>query len=216
MRNATLSLLFLFACQTAPRHASSGPWNMKTLSEAPKATWGARSNLVQEVYYDGEPFHGKSTRVFAYVGRAEGKGPFPGVVLVHGGGGKAFSAWADHWARRGYIAIAMDTAGAGPNGHLPDGGPDQSDTEKFHNFTEAEIPDMWTYHAVAAAVRAHSLLLSLPEVDPKRTALTGISWGGYLTCIIAGLDHRSKPPSRFMAAVFWAKTASGKIAPSRR
>jgi hypothetical protein len=45
---------------------------------------------------------------------------------------------------------------------------------------------------VAAVIRGHSLLASLKEVDPKRTALTGISWGGYLTCIVAGLDHRFK------------------------
>jgi dienelactone hydrolase len=185
-------LLFLVACQTAPHQATSGPWDMKALSVAPTATWGTRSNLVQEVYYEGEPFHRKPTRVFAYVGRPEGNGPFPGVVLVHGGGGKAFSAWAEHWAKRGHVAIAMDTAGAGPNGRLPDGGPDQVDTNKFRNFTSAEIPEMWTYHAVAAAIRAHSLLLSLPEVNAKRTAVMGISWGGYLTCIIAGVDHRFK------------------------
>src|SRR5690606_16319239 len=27
---------------------------------------------------------------------------------------------------------------------------------------------------------------------PERTAVTGISWGGYLTCIVAGLDPRFK------------------------
>ncbi|MFT7644161.1 MAG: lysophospholipase L1-like esterase, partial [Pirellulaceae bacterium] len=42
---------------------------------------------------------------------------------------------------------------------------------------------------------AHSLIRSLPEVDAAKTALTGISWGGYLTCITAGVD------SRFKAAV---------------
>jgi dienelactone hydrolase len=41
-------------------------------------------------------------------------------------------------------------------------------------------------------IRAHSLLLSFPEVDARRTAVTGISWGGYLTCIVAGLDDRFK------------------------
>jgi dienelactone hydrolase len=172
--------------------ATNGPWDMKVLSVAPRLNWGVRSNLIQEVYYESEPFHGQPTHVFAYVGRPEGIGPFPAVVLVHGGGGKAFYDWADHWAKRGYVSISMDTAGAGPNGRLPDGGPDQSDQTKFRNFTESEIPDMWTYHAVAAAIRAHSLLLSLPEVDRNRTALTGISWGGYLTCIIADIDHRFK------------------------
>jgi hypothetical protein len=45
---------------------------------------------------------------------------------------------------------------------------------------------------VAAVVRAHSLVRSLPEVDAERTGLTGISWGGYLTCIVAGIDPRFK------------------------
>ena len=31
---------------------------------------------------------------------------------------------------------------------------------------------------------------SFPEVDPERIGVTGISWGGYLTCIVAGVDHR--------------------------
>ncbi len=187
-----LPLLALLGCQVASQKQSATPWNLRSLGVPPKADWGARSNLIQEVYYEGEPFHGKPTRVFAYVGRPEGQGPFPGVVLVHGGGGKAFRDWAEHWARRGYVSIAMDTAGNGPNGRLPDGGPDQNDTVKFRNFTPSEIPDMWTYHAVAAAIRGHSLLRSLPEVDPARTAVTGISWGGYLTCILAGVDPRFK------------------------
>ena len=51
---------------------------------------------------------------------------------------------------------------------------------------------MWTYHAVAAVIRGHSLLASLEGVDPNRTGVTGISWGGYLTCIVAGVDDRFK------------------------
>jgi len=54
------------------------------------------------------------------------------------------------------------------------------------------ITDQWSYHAVANVIRAHSLILSFPEVDAERTAITGISWGGYLTCIVAGLDNRFK------------------------
>jgi dienelactone hydrolase len=86
----------------------------------------------------------------------------------------------------------MDLAGNGPAGRLPDGGPDQGDNTKFRAFGPDEVKDIWTYQAVAAVIRGHSLLASLKEVDPNRTALTGISWGGYLTCIVAGLDHRFK------------------------
>jgi hypothetical protein len=89
----------------------------------------------------------------------------------------------------------MDLAGCGPERKpLPDGGPGQSDEEKFGSI---DLPpgDQWTCHAVANVILAHSLVRSFPEVDARRTAVTGISWGGYLTCIVAGLD------SRFRAAV---------------
>lgn len=186
-----VSLLGCFAPSKSARF--QGPWNLAQLKHKPVAEWGTRTGLVQEVYYSGEPFKGKPTRVFGYLARpAEGKGPFPAMVLVHGGGGKAFRDWAEHWAKRGYVALAMDTAGAGPAGPLPDGGPDQSDPTKFREFLDTEVGEMWTYHAVAAVIRGHSLLASLPEVDAQRIGITGISWGGYLTCIVAGLDNRLK------------------------
>ena len=48
---------------------------------------------------------------------------------------------------------------------------------------------------MANVILAHSLIRSFKEVNPDKTAITGISWGGYLTNIVAGLDHR------FQAAV---------------
>ncbi|MFT5467838.1 MAG: dienelactone hydrolase/lysophospholipase L1-like esterase [Verrucomicrobiales bacterium] len=198
MKTTLLSTFFLLIAQQllGREPAPQTLWDLEHLSQKPKAEWGETKDLVQEVYYSGEPFDGKPTRVFAYVGRPEGEGPFPGVVLVHGGGGQAFEEWARHWAKRGYVSIAMDTAGNGRGKkRLEDGGPDQVDTTKFRNFAEDEAREMWTYHAVSDVILAHSLLRSLPECDPERTALTGISWGGYLTCITAGVD------SRFKAAV---------------
>ena len=193
---AFLFLLIGFCCSNGNAREplpQASPWNLEKLGKVPSAEWGKTEGNLQEVYFEGEPFEGKPTRVFAYVGRPEGKGPFPGIVLVHGGGGQAFSKWASHWAGRGYVAIAMDTAGNGPEKvRLPDGGPDQSDQVKFRDFDDSSIRDMWTYHAVSDVVLSHSLLRSLPEVDPDRTALTGISWGGYLTCLTAGIDPRFK------------------------
>ncbi|MEP6753873.1 MAG: alpha/beta fold hydrolase, partial [Chthonomonadales bacterium] len=184
--------LFALVSRHAPAQTNKPLWDMGALSRPPIAVWGERKGLIQEVYYIGEPLNDKQTHVFAYFAKPDGPGPFPGMVLVHGGGGKAFSDWAIHWAQRGYAAIAMDLSGFGPNGRLPDGGPDQNDAVKFRPFEDSDARNMWTYHAVAAAIRAHSLLAAQPGVDKKRIGLTGISWGGYLTCIIAGLDHRFK------------------------
>jgi dienelactone hydrolase len=220
----SLAVLLAAGCssiKTSERH--TGPWNMTALKQAPAVEWGARTGLVQEVYYQGEPYRGKATRVFAYLGRpATGNGPFPAMVLVHGGGGKAFRDWAEHWASRGYVALAMDTAGSGPNGPLPDGGPGQGDDTKFRDFTDKEASDMWTYHAVSAVIRGVSLVAALPEVNHRRIGITGISWGGYLTCIVAGLDDRLRVAVPVYGCGFlgddsvWKATSLAKMRPEAR
>jgi dienelactone hydrolase len=171
----------------------TGPWDLGGLKKPPKVEWVDRAGQVRGLYYSGEAYNGHSTRVFAYYAApAKRSGKAPAMVLVHGGGGKAFPEWAELWAKRGYAAIAMDLAGCGPDGkRMPDGGPDQSHEEKFTALNRG-IHEAWPYHAVADVIRAHSLLRSMPEVDAARTGITGISWGGYLTCIVAGLDDRFK------------------------
>lgn len=187
-----LYLLVLALTLVSPMASASDTlWDMQRLSKPPKATWGEQKGLLQEVYYQSEPWRGKPTRVFAYYAQPNGPGPFPAMVLLHGGGGRAYSEWALHWAERGYAAIAMDLTGHFPTGQLEDGGPDPNDST-FRPFTDAEAREMWTYHAVADAILAYSLLASLPQIDKNRIGLTGISWGGYLACIVAGIDHRFK------------------------
>ncbi len=158
---------------------------------------------IKAVYYQGVPLAGKTTRVFAFYGipkTADG-GSVPGMVLIHGGGGTAFEGWVALWNKRGYAAIAMDTCGCIPKGskpnsrfsnkweHLPDGGP-----PGWGGFDQVDsLPgEQWTFHAVSAVIIGHSLLRSLPGVDADRIGITGISWGGYLTCIVAGIDTRLK------------------------
>lgn len=196
----------------SPKLPDTTPWNLETLSQAPKFEWVDQTGPVHALFYAGEPYRERPSRVFAYYASPGtlAANPaldekLPAMVLIHGGGGTAFREWAELWAKRGYAAIAMDLAGARPiegkNAHsadnrtrLEDGGPNQGDEEKFGSI---DLPpgEQWPYHAVAAAIRAHSLIRSFPGIDGDRTAVTGISWGGYLTCIVAGVD------SRFQAAV---------------
>jgi len=175
------------------------PWDLKALSAPPALKWSEGDGKgVRSLYYSGDAYKGKPTRVFAYYATPGtlAKDPakdknLPAVVLVHGGGGRAFNQWAKLWAKRGYAAISMDLGGCGPKKRLEDGGPDQSDKTKFGAVAGPD-KDQWTYHAVANVILAHSLIRSFDEVDADRTALTGISWGGYLTCIVSGLDNRFK------------------------
>ena len=175
------------------------PWDLTHLSQPPHFEWLDCEGEVWSLYYEGRPYQGKPTRVFAYyanpatlIGQPVKDDKFPAVVLVHGGGGTAFKEWVELWAKRGYAAIAMDLAGCETERkRLPDGGPGQSDKEKF-GAIDQPVENHWTYHAIANVILAHSLIRSFKEVDASRTAVTGISWGGYLTCIVAGLDNRFK------------------------
>ena len=178
---------------------STTPWDLIALSQQPGYEWSDQDSPVWSLYYEGESYKNQPTRVFAYYAspatleaKSSNEKVFPAVVLVHGGGGAAFKEWAELWAKRGYAAIAMDLAGCGPaRKRLADGGPGQSDKEKFGAIDQPS-QNQWTYHAVANVILAHSLIRSFKEVEASRTALTGISWGGYLTCIVAGLDNRFK------------------------
>jgi dienelactone hydrolase len=182
-------------------------WDMARLSQTPKAfpAEGFRAEGMRALFYEGEPYRGKPTRVFAWVGIPGSAGTpapqekasqkLPAMVLVHGGGGTAFDTWVRLWNQRGYAAIAMDTCGCVPVGtygkwkrHEAGGPPG------WGGYNQIDEPrgDQWTYHAVAAAILGHSLLRAQKEVDPERIGLTGISWGGYLTSIIQSVDPRFK------------------------
>jgi len=196
-----------------------GTWDIDRLqNEPPPMRIDDQSGPIQSLIYQGEPVAGVSTEVFAFYASPQTLGvaapgeTFPGIVLIHGGGGTAFSDWVWLWAKRGYAAIAMDLSGRRPpaptydeaGGKVPDsnhpantrirlerGGLGHSGTEKFGSIG-GDRSDDWPYHAVANVIKAHTLLRAMPGVDPERTAVTGISWGGYTTCLVASLDDRFK------------------------
>jgi dienelactone hydrolase len=166
---------------------------------------------VRSLFYEGPVFQGKPTRVFAYYGtpKAQNGKRVPAMVLVHGGGGTAFDRWVKLWNSRGYAAIAMDLCGCLPvreepasttkgRPSAPAKGPgrwkhhEHGGPRGWGGFDQIDQPatDHWTYHAIADIILAHSLIRSYPEVDPQRIGVTGISWGGYLTSMVSGIDAR--------------------------
>ncbi len=186
----------------SPQTAAASPvacpqWDLAALFKAPK-TYPASEPVAKDVeslFFEGPTFQNKPTRVFAYYGapKTEPGKKVPGMVLVHGGGGTAFDAWVRLWNSRGYAAIAMDTCGCVPIGKYGKwkrhdaGGP-----PGWGGFDQLDWPpqDQWTYQAIADVILAHSLLRSFPEVDAERIGVTGISWGGYLTSLVSGVDSR--------------------------
>ena len=180
-------------------------FDLEALSKAPAVFPAdvAAAEGVKSFFYEGLPYHGKPTRIFAYygvpatpAGADSEKAKLPAMVLIHGGGGTAFDRWVKLWNSRGYAAIAMDLCGCVPVGTYGNwqrheqGGPPGWDAS-FSQLDDA-VEDQWTYQAVSAVALAHSLIRSYPEVDADRIGVTGISWGGYMTSIVAGVDDRFK------------------------
>jgi dienelactone hydrolase len=218
-RAMKFALFFLVVTATAFAE-KVGPWDLDALrSTVPAMKWVRQDQPVRSLTYAGEKYQGHDTDVFAFYASPVTLGwevkpgtKFPGVVCIHGGGGTAFADWVHLWAKRGYAVMAMDLNGSRPpdpefdpktgmaigNGHrgvrtrLPNGGPAHGHPEKFDCVLTPDTSDDWPFHAAASVMRAHSLLRSFPEVDAENTAVTGISWGGYTTCLVASLDDRFK------------------------
>lgn len=180
-------------------NAQSAPvWNLGRLQVTPQvydSPPGVQtSGGVKALCFDGLPWRGKPTRVFAFYGEPPGASPtakVPGVVLVHGAGGTASADWVKIWMNRGYAAISIDTEGHLPSEQPPwprnpEGGPVRTHVTDLRRT----INDQWMYHAVADCMLANSLLRSSPAVDPDRIGISGISWGAVVVCDVAGVDQR--------------------------
>ncbi len=216
MDNCGMKRLAVFICAYAFICAGfgseiAGLWGEVEKFEIPRYKVEKKGE-VDEIIFEGPPYKGAPTEVFAYysnpsmVGAGAAKGKYPAILCIHGGGGTAYDEWVKIWARRGYAAMAIDWDGCRPDSKFPmpergkkktrleHGGPEKT----YENIALKEgmdIRDSWSYQSVAQIARAHSLLRSFEEVDESKTAITGISWGGFLTCLVVGVD------GRFSAAV---------------
>jgi dienelactone hydrolase len=216
--SAAVVVSLILASVSSQSHADD-PWPLEKLTSPPAMKWLDDSGPIRSLSYENEKFKGQTTDVFAFYatpgtisGDASKDKNLPAVVLIHGGGGTAFAQWTWLWAKRGYAAIAMDLSGRRPPApkfdpatgelisgfsrpgdrtRLERGGPEHGYVEKFANVGDDPTDD-WQHHSVPAVIRAHSLIRSFQEVDAERTAVTGISWGGYMTCLVASVDHRFK------------------------
>ena len=194
---------------------TTAKWNTEELYRTPQSwpceAFAAKSNqlsVVTEsgtvtaryVWLEGLAYKGKPTKFLACyaIPKAADSRSVPAMVCVHGGNGTAYREWVELWAKRGYAAIAMDTCGSIPV-RVPGtkfdwissgiGGP--RGWGGFANVND-DIKDQWPYHAVSTVVRSHSFLRAQSGVDSERIGITGLSWGGFLTCLSAAVDKRFK------------------------
>lgn len=122
------------------------------------------------------------------------EGGYPAIVLVHGGAGQVYCDWIRLWTEKGYVALALDMFGNMLSDSLqkvenPMGGPNESHSGSL-NDNPYDYKNSWVYHSVTNVVLCHNYLRSLSNVNADKIGITGISWGGYITNIVSGVDDR--------------------------
>ncbi len=119
---------------------------------------------------------------------AIGKGPFPGVLLIHGsgpvdmnqtiGGGKSKLLWeiSEYLSERGFAVLKYDKRGAGEGSII-------TDKNVWGNMT---INDL-----IEDSKKALDVLMHQPEVDPDRLSILGHSEGTIIVPRVA-IDNSTK------------------------
>lgn len=141
-----------------------------------------RDYIVEKVVFETRPNFYMTANFYRL---KELKGRVPAVLCVHGHAmdGKANYAVqtrAINYARAGWVALAVDATGHGERVHIG------------HRRTFAIITTGMTLEGVQVwdNMRAVDYLLTRPEVDPRRIAISGASGGGNQTMYTAALDER--------------------------
>ena len=138
-----------------------------------------------------KPLSAKKKAVFfAYLGFPSTpvpEGGFPGIVLIHGGGGTAYPEFTRHWINRGYAVIALDWYNQRPIPEKSDKGWSVKQREPLQGGKRQDHVSN-----IANMVLCHSLLLAQKNVNPAKTAFVGLSWGSWYGAIVAAIDPRFK------------------------
>ena len=118
----------------------------------------------------------------------DGKGPFPGIILQHGGGGRAsledLTFQAREFARYGAVVMMITGPYSRPGGW--------EITQYMGNtwplFTPRDLEIK--IQLIVDLRRAIDILSDLPQVDPERLAYYGVSFGGAMGGLLAGVEDR--------------------------
>lgn len=152
----------------------------------------------------------KGGRVTAYLlVPVEARGPFAGIILMHGATGDRRSL------RRGARLLCA----AGAVCLLPDAPYCGERAEAGKRLVDITRPDEMREGVIRTVVelrRAIDLLLARPDVDPKRLGFIGSSLGGAVGGILAGVERRIAAYALLSASGSWHEAALKSTHPIAR
>jgi cephalosporin-C deacetylase-like acetyl esterase len=123
-------------------------------------------------------------RVYGWLAKPEGKGPFPAMLILPGAGFAARPRPLEH-ARHGYLSLDIQVHGQEVDLKEYPKIPGYYDDVKYEPTSA-----YYYYNIHLRCLQAVNYLLSRPDVDPKRIVVVGGSQGGRLGIVVAGLDPR--------------------------
>ncbi len=145
--------------------------------------------VPEDVTVNPTVFELNGSEVFAFIARPKAPGKYPGILIFHGSGGAAEVSRAMYWAQRGYVAVAPDLPGVAAAKsliHTRGRWNSLATFEERYNVTPS-IRNSLLFDAVTSGVKALALLRAQPDVDPTRIGVVGVSYGGYMTCMVSAL-----------------------------
>lgn len=147
--------------------------------------------LIFHSYDYNEDNHKKTAVIFAVVARPVKKGNYPGLLVLHGGGGCAEIEKAKKWAALGYVVVALDEPGVAEPEKIPlSQGPwSKNKYGEKHFVVKPDIKTCSLFSGIIASVQGLYLLRSQPDVIKDKIGIVGISWGGYLTTFVSALEN---------------------------
>ena len=156
---------------SAERFIPPGEEKLSVYRKALRCYQGAMARLHPEIERVEVPYEGQSLPAWFVKGRGQGKRPT--VVLFDG---------MDNAKEMSVIFAGLDFAKRGINTLAIDG-PGQSEPLRLRNI--------YTRHDYeAAGIPAYDYVAAHPEVDPKRVAVMGYSFGGYHAPRICAFEKR--------------------------
>lgn len=146
----------------------------------------------------------------------QGKPPYPAVLypLGHEPGGKAYPIWQQMLAtlaKKGYVGLTWDPLGQGERVQLWDaafGEQRLSGSTMEHTILGVQcllVGDNLARYTIWDGIRALDYLVSRPEVDARRIAVSGNSGGGTHTAYLAALDDRIQVAAPSCYLTSWEK-----------
>jgi dienelactone hydrolase len=132
------------------------------------------------------PVGGPGGRVPARLLIPPGAGPFPGMILMHGGPGmlEDMDSFARAFSQYGAVTIMITSPYRRPGGWEIT--QYMGNTWPIFNHRDLEIK----IQLILDLRRAIDILEQRPEVDPDRLAYFGVSWGASMGGLLAGIEDR--------------------------